>query len=440
MVPPFVNWAGNVRSQPTAWAAPADEAEARALVRAIRARRGRLRVHGARHSWSPIAASDDVQVSLERMNRVVSVQQSARTVTVQGGCRLATLNRALAARGLALPILGSIAEQTLSGAIATGTHGSSLRHGNLSTFVERLRLVDGRGEVVELAGDDPRLAGARVHLGALGVVTEVTLRVVPAFGLVETLVRLPIEEAAARLAQLSLDHEYLKVWWYPPSEEVGLFTLARGPADSRRAFAGIAWEAAANAVLFPSILAATRRDPSLIVPLNRAIDRVHLRPAVRTGRSDEIFLLAVPPRHRETELAFPAHRAGEALLALRDLVRDTGARLDFLSELRFVRGDDGWMSPAHGRDTCQLGVYATHSPDATRAFADFATLGRRWDARPHWGKEGSFTHEAISRTYPRAEVFRALARAFDPDGVFRNGFLDAVLGPVDLAGRGTEAT
>lgn len=427
MPAPFVNWARTVRSRPRGWARPLAEAEVVRLVRDVRARRGRLRVSGARHSWSAIAASDDVQVELRAMTRVLRVDREARTITVQGGCTLAAINAALARRGLALPILGSIAEQSVSGAIATGTHGSSLRHGNLSSLVRHVRLVDGRGQVLDLAGDDPRLPAARVHLGALGVITEVTLTADPAYALEETCTRLPLDAAADQLDALAAAHEYVKLWWLPPCEEVAVFALRRVPLGPRRPWARYAWDVTASSTVFPALLAYAALAPSRIPAINRLVDRLHFRAGVRAGRSDEVFLVPAPPRHRETELAFPAARAGEALRALRDLIVATGARLDFLSELRFVRGDDAWMSPAHGRDTCQLGVYGTHSPDVPRAFAAFRELGRAWDARPHWGKEMQTTPTELRRLYPRADDFIALARELDPDGVFRNAFLDAAL-------------
>lgn len=426
---PFVNWARTVRTRPTAWASPAGESAVRALIRDVRARGGRLRVCGSRHSWSAIAASDDVQVQLTALNEVVRINPEARTITVQGGCRLRDVVRALAARGLALPILGSIAEQTVAGALATGTHGSSLRHGNLSTLATRVRLVDGHGEVRDTDAGDLPLPAARVHLGALGIVTEVTLQAEPAFGLVETCIKLPLDEAAAQLARLSTDHEYIKVWWFPPCAAVAIFTLARTPLSSRRSRVARAWESTANAALFPALLSVGKLRPDWIPRINRAVDRIHLRPGTRAGRSDEIFLLAVPPRHQETELAFSAARAGEALVALRDMLAATGARLDFIHELRFVRGDDSWLSPAHGRDTCQLGVYATHSPDTPRAFADFAALAAAWDARPHWGKQFTTSHDALTRLYPKLADFQALARDCDPDGMFRNPLLATILGP-----------
>lgn len=428
MTRPFVNWARNVRSAPRVWAAPSTEAEVCALVAETRARGGRLRVSGARHSWSPIAASHDVQVELTSMRDVVSVDVDQQTITVQGGCPLWVIHDALDRYGLAMPILGSITAQAIAGAIATGTHGSSLRHSNLASLVTGLRLVNGAGEAVELSADDPRLVGGRVHLGALGVITEVTLSVGPAFRLIETRTRLRLDDAADALASLAAQHEYVKVWWMPACDDVLVTTYQRTDEPRSRSRVEAAWERVANATVFPALLGAGGLVPALIPSINRLVDRVHFVPGTRAGKSAEMFTLTMPPRHQETELAFGAEHAGAALRALRDLVRASGVRLDFLSELRFVRGDESWMSPAYGRDTCQLGVYATYSPDIPRAFLAFRELGRAWDARPHWGKSFDTTPEEISALYPRAEDFRALARELDPDGVFRNTLIDRVLG------------
>lgn len=428
MTRPFVNWARTVRSTPRAWAAPGSEDEVAELVRSTRARGGRVRVCGARHSWSPIAAGDDVQVELSKLDGFVSVDVDRGTITVQGGCTLRTLNAVLAQHGLAMPILGSITEQTIAGAIATGTHGSSLRHGNLGSLVESVRLIDGRGERVEIGPGDPRLAAARVHLGLLGVITEVTLRVDRSFGLIETRTRLPIEVAAGRLTELAAAHEYVKLWWMPACDDVMITTYARTQAPVARSKVEALWERVANATLFPALLGAGGLIPALIPSINRLVDRVHFVPGTRSGASAEMFTLTMPPRHQETELAFDAALAGQALLALRDWVKATGARLDFLSELRFVKGDATWMSPAYGRDTAQLGLYATHSPDIPRAFAAFREMGREWDARPHWGKSFDTSPEEVAALYPRAGEFRALVAGLDPDGVFRSPFADTILG------------
>jgi FAD/FMN-containing dehydrogenase len=173
----FVNWARTEASAPTVWHLPASEAEVVELVTRSRAAGRRLRVVGAGHSFSPINRPDGDAVSLDAFSGPPQLDRDDAHVTVPAGMRLRDLSAWLLRSGLALPIVGSIQAQTVAGAIATGTHGSSLTHGNLAGLVTAMRVVTGTGEVLALDNRDDRLAGARVHLGAVGVVTQVTLPV-----------------------------------------------------------------------------------------------------------------------------------------------------------------------------------------------------------------------------------------------------------------------
>ncbi|HKA91694.1 MAG TPA: FAD-binding protein, partial [Haliangiales bacterium] len=203
----FVNWSRTVTTAPSTWHEPESEDEIGELVRDAARTGRRMRVVGAGHSWSAIAAPHDMAVSLDRLAGVIALDPAGGTATVRGGTRLHDLNDHLARLGFALPIVGSIADQSIAGAIATGTHGSSLTHGNLSSLVRALRLVTGRGETLDLAAGDARLDGARVHLGALGVVTRVTLPIEPAFRLAETVDNVPVAAAARGLAEIAASAE-----------------------------------------------------------------------------------------------------------------------------------------------------------------------------------------------------------------------------------------
>lgn len=218
-MPTFRNWGRNVASHLQAWVMPASEDELAEVVR----RAQRVRVVGAGHSWSAIAAPDDVGVRLDKLTGVVAWNKD--TVTVRAGTTLAQLNAELDARGLAMPIVGSIAAQTIAGLTATGTHGSSLVHGNLASFVVRMRGIDGNGERVELP------AGAFVHLGALAAITEIELRVVPAFPLAETVEELPRDRVD--VDAIAGSAEYVKIWWLPHARVAHVFRYARTDEPAR---------------------------------------------------------------------------------------------------------------------------------------------------------------------------------------------------------------
>src|SRR5262249_22576231 len=158
------NWSRTVTTAPSTWHEPESEDEIGELVRDAARTGRRMRVVGAGHSWSAIAAPHDMAVSLDRLAGVIALDPAGGTGTVRGGTRLHARSAHPARRGLACPMVGAIADQSAAGAVATGAPGSSLTHGTLSSLVRALRLVPGRGETLVLAAGDARLDGARVHL------------------------------------------------------------------------------------------------------------------------------------------------------------------------------------------------------------------------------------------------------------------------------------
>lgn len=222
--------------------------------------------------------------------------------------------------------------------------------------------------------------------------------------------------------------ELVKVWWLPGTRGAQIFRYRRTPLPphdvSRERFLDTH---VTNRFVFPAVLALARRVPSLTPAINRAVAASYLeRPAVPM-RSDLAFNVAMPPIHRETEYAFPMAQAGEALARVATLIERERLAVNFPVEVRFVREDRAWMSPAYGRPTCQIGGYMGDSADLPRFFRAFEALSQELGARPHWGKEMDVTADYVRRVYPKADEFAALARRWDPDGTLRNRFLDRVL-------------
>jgi len=425
-MPSFVNWAGNVHAEAAVRQAPDSEAAVVSAVRAAREAGQRVKVVGAGHSWSAIAAPEERWLSVDALNHVGAVKDGL--VTVGAGVRLCDLVDALAEQGCSPTILGSIMEQRVAGAIATGTHGSSLTHGNIATAVRGMRLVDGRGEVVSLGPDDPRLPGARVHLGAMGVVTEVTLAVEPLFYLREVRAPLPLEVAVERIDELARSAEYVKWWWLPHTDQAVIFSYHRDPGPGREPkFTRWLDAAVINRFIFPAMLAASRAMPVLTPLQNRIVGMSYFSAAESVDRVDRQLTLAMPPVHREAEWLVPMAHAREGLERVVKLISES-LKVNFILELRFIRGDEGWLSTAQGGDRCAIGAYITDGSHREAYFTQVAGALRDLEARPHWGKEASFTPDDITRLYPEAERWRALVRELDPDGLFRNRYLDAVIG------------
>lgn len=428
----FVNWGRTAASRPVRWHLPVDEAALRRLVEDAANRGRRLRVVGAGHSFSRIAVPDvdGDAISLDAWAGGPAIDRERGVVTAPAGMRMRDLSAALLRAGFSLPIVGSVQAQSVAGAIATGTHGSSLQHGNIASLVTGLRLVTGTGDVLVI--DDDRLDGARVHLGALGALTEVTLRIRPAVRLHQTIEHVPIESVPSALADIAASAEYVKVWWLPhaPLAQVVRYTETtdrptRWPAASTRRWID---ERIMHRWAFPAMVGLQHRRPSLTGPINSRLFRVYLGANSQVGQDILMLTTPMPLRHRETEAAVPMTQVATALEGVLDLFRDGRPAANFPLEIRFVRGDDTWMSPAHGADTCQIGAYSTDVPDCQSYFERFWRVMRPLDARPHWGKEFDHGHAELRPLYPDFDRFVKLRSATDPQRVFGSDTLTRLLG------------
>jgi L-gulonolactone oxidase len=429
-VPVFRNWARTHRCTPNEIARPESEPAVAEIIGRATEHGQRVRAVGGAHSWSDVAMSNDVLVTLDGMQRVLEIDRAAATVRVQAGIRLSQLNDALEREGWAIPILGSVSAQSVAGVTATGTHGSSTRYGNLATLITAMRIVTADGSILQLDASDPRLDAARVSLGAFGVVTEITLRIVPAFRLRETLTLLPWQEGLAQLDALAHAHEFFKVWWLPHTDQLACFACDR-TEDSRDLGTVGPWldDKVVNRWVFPGLLALTRAAPATIPAINAIVRRANLSPRTRVGRSAEIFNLAMPPRHRETEWAMASEHAAEAMRRMKAVISDGDLRVCFIQELRWVKGDDAWLSPASGRDTIQLGAYSGYGRDAERFMRGFGERVQPLGARPHWGKEmPPLSPERVDGWYEHAPRWRSLVHELDPRGTFSNARMDQIVG------------
>ena len=280
--------------------------------------------------------------------------------------------------------------------------------------------------------DDDRLDGVRVHLGALGVVTQVTLRIRPASRLHQSIEHVPIEAVPDALASIASSAEYVKVWWLPhaPLAQVVRYTRTTDPLTRRPAVSTRRWidERIMHRWIFPPLVALQQRHPGLITQINTRLSRVYLGAASQVGPANLMLTTPMPLRHCETEAAVLMTRAGTALKAVVELFSHGRPAVNFPLEIRFVRGDDMWVSPAQGADTCQIGAYSTDGPDRRDYFEGFWQVMRALGARPHWGKELDHGPAELRQLYPNFDRFLQLRQAVDPQRVFGSDARTQMLG------------
>ncbi len=485
--PEWRNWAGDERCTPAAIELPSSISEIVAALERAAAHGQRVRVAGAGHSFSDIALTDGRLLRLDRMNRLLDVDRSSGLVRVQGGITIHALNARLAAIGLALENLGDIDVQSIAGAISTATHGTGARLRNIPSQVAALTLVLADGSTLHCSEqDDPELLrAARVGLGVLGVVTEVTLRCVPAFRLRGLDAPVPLEQTLERFEELALANDHFEFFVFPHARTALTRTNNRTEEPARRRSRASAY---ANDVLltnhaFGLFCRLDRRLPAQIPRINRLVTRL-AGVSHRVDRSDRIFASPRLVRFTEMEYALPRERTVEAVRRVLELVeggplegrppkgglleggllegelleggqlegwsggrgsrkggprpagggwrggRRTPFAVPFPIEVRTVAADDALLSTATGRDSGFVAVHMFEGMAWEPYFRAVEAIMDELGGRPHWGKRHFQTAATLSERYPEWERFQAVRRRLDPEGRFANDYTDRVLGPI----------
>jgi L-gulono-1,4-lactone dehydrogenase len=419
------NWSGSQRCRPATFARPRTRAE---VAAAVARGPGPVRVAGAGHSFSAGVTTDGTLLSLDALARVLDADAATGLVRVEAGIRLHALSLELHARGLAMPNLGDIDVQSLAGALATGTHGTGLRLGNLAAQVVALELVLADGSERTLtAADGDLLRAARVGLGALGVVVAVTLRCVPAFRLHNVDAPEPLEDVLADLDARAAARDHFEFWTFPHSDLALTRTHERTDAPPRpagRARAYVSDVLMDNHALL-ALSRAGRRFPRAIPALNRFASTA----ASKRERVDWSYPIFASPRlvrFEEMEYAVPRARAVEAVRTAREILQRHP--VNFPIELRFSAGDDALLSPAHGRESAFVAVHLFQGMDYAPPFREVEAAMSPLGGRPHWGKRSFLGAAEIAPRYPRWDAFQAARAELDPHGRFANAWSRHVLG------------
>jgi L-gulono-1,4-lactone dehydrogenase len=426
----WTNWAGNQSAQPSVVEHPRDEAELVAIVRRAASTGEHVKVVGSGHSFTDIAVTTGRLVVLDRFTNVLNVDTINARVTVQSGIPLSDLNDELDRRGLAMPNLGDIAYQTAAGATSTGTHGTGRALTGLAGFIVALRLVAADGQIIECDAErEPEIFhAARVGLGALGIVSTITLQVVPAFNLSVVNEPMRLDAVLGDLDRHIADNDHFEFFWVPHTgwaltKRNNRTTDSLAPRPRLKAwFDSTLMENYA----FGAVCHAGRVRPSLIPKLAKALPS-----SGRVAYIDKSYRVFASPRlvkFYEMEYSLPIAACAEALTAVRAFVDDSGILLNFPVEVRFTAGDDIPLSTAFGEPRCYIAVHVFQKMEYRRYFEGVEVIMNRFGGRPHWGKLHFQTAETLAPRYPQWASFAQVRNRLDPNRMFANRYLDRVLG------------
>lgn len=410
------NWAGNIEYSTTNLHNPGSVEQVQELVK----KSNKLKVLGSRHCFNRIADSTESFISLQKMDEVVSLDTKANTVTVDASMKYGQLAPYLDGKGYALHNLASLPHISIAGACATATHGSGIRNGNLATAVSALEIVSADGSIhtLSLKKDGENFLAAVVSLGALGVVTKVTLKILPAFKMRQDVyLDLPVKQLENHFEEImsggysvSLFTDWQKasfneVWIKSRLGEGATFTLQQDFFGAKAATKNIHPIAALSAI---------NCTEQMGVPGPWYERLPHFRMGFTPSSGKEL----------QSEYFVPRHNAVDAILAVKRLNAQISPHL-LISEIRTIDADDLWMSPCYQQPS--VTIHFTWKPDWPSVRKVLPVIEQelaQYNARPHWGKLFTVSPAKLKSLYEKLPDFQKMIREYDPDRKFGNEFLD----------------
>ena len=421
------NWAGNYQYSTNRLHRPETIEQIRELVVSC----PKLKVLGTRHSFNGIADSTEDMLSLSLLDRVVALDEERRTVTIEAGVRYGDLARHLHAAGYALHNLASLPHISVAGACATATHGSGEKNGNLATAVRGLEMILANGDKIVLSREQQGEAfqGAVVGLGGLGVVTQLTLDIVPTFEVRQDVYEnLPMAQLEAHFDAVEASAYSVSLFTDWQSENFNQVWLKSRVGDGSAEALGSIWFGATRAsrALHPIPgISPENCTEQMGIPGPWHERLPHFRMEYTPSNGDEL----------QSEYFVPREHAVAALRAIARL-KDQVAPLLQISEVRTIAADNLWMSPCYPQDCVAIHfTWVNDWPAVKRLLPVLEAQLEPFQARPHWGKVFTMAPGHLQSLYEKLPNFQKLMRSYDPEGKFRNAFLDTYLSGA-LTGQG----
>jgi L-gulonolactone oxidase len=424
------NWAGNQQTGTVLLSKPQTESELQQVVQSAQLSGRRVKAVGSGHSFTAIAVSEEVLVDLSDYDEIVAIDKINQTVTVQSGIQLSKLNQALYENSLAMQNLGDIAYQTIAGAISTSTHGTGAKFTGIANQVVALRVVLADSSIVECSANvnAQLFSCARVGLGALGLISTVTLKVVSAFNLAVIEEPMRVDDVLQNLDLHVDSNDHFEFFWVP---HTGWALTKRNnrnslPVEPMSKMSHWYSKTLMENYAFGAVCMLGKARPSLIPKLAKALPS--------SGRNEfsdashKVFASKRIIKFYEMEYAIPREACAEALNRVRRMVTDSGFFLNFPVEVRFTAPDEIPLSTASNRESAYIAVHIYKGMNYVPYFTEVESIMNSYQGRPHWGKLHFQSAATLGSRYPQWDVFQAVRNQVDPQRMFSNQYLETVLG------------
>lgn len=419
------NWSTSVVARPKKFVTPHHLEELINLVKDCREEGMTIRVVGAGHSFTPLVATSEVLVSLDNLTGIVEVNEAEQLVTLWGGTRLRDAGPLLDELGFAMENLGDINDQSIAGAISTGTHGTGSRFKSIANQVEAITLLTASGELLKInrKENEEYFEAARISLGMLGIIVKVTLRVVNAYSLHENSYRMSLEDGLAKLPTLLENNRNFEFFWFPYTKTIQVKTLNERPLHfeahkKKQSFKSLAIENG----LFWLLSEMSRTVPNTA----RIVSKVSALGIPNKEEQNLSYLQYASPRFvkfNEMEYSIPQDAMAEALRDIEGLFKRKKIDVHFPLECRYVQEDSIWLSPSYKRNSAYIAVHMYRGMAFSEYFSEVETIFAAYEGRPHWGKMHSLQFEDLVSLYPKLPEFLQVRQSLDPEGMFLNEYV-----------------
>jgi len=385
---------------------------------------------GSGHSFTAIAVAEEVLVDLSKYDEILAIDKINQTVTVQSGIQLSKLNQALYENSLAMQNLGDIAYQTIAGAISTSTHGTGAKFTGIANQVVALRVVLADSSIVECSANvnAELFSCARVGLGAIGLISTVTLKVVPAFNLAVIEEPMRLDEVLQNLDLHVDSNDHFEFFWVP---HTGWALTKRNnrnnlPIEPMSKMSHWYSKTLMENYAFGAVCMLGKARPSLIPKLAKALPSSGRNEY--SNASHKVFASKRIIKFYEMEYAIPREACAEALNRVRRMVTDSGFFLNFPVEVRFTAPDEIPLSTASNRESAYIAVHIYKGMNYVPYFTEVESIMNSYQGRPHWGKLHFQNASTLASRYPQWDVFQSVRNQVDPKRMFSNQYLETVLG------------
>lgn len=421
----FTNWAGNSSCLAENYYQPETEGELADIIR----KSEKISIVGSGHSWSPLCLNKESLINLDLFSKILFFDGQNLKIKVQAGIKLWELNRFLDKHGFALSNLGSVSDQSLAGAISTGTHGSGIQFQLLASQVEEFSLIKADGEKLNIhrRRNKDLFYLSLVNLGSLGVISEITLNIVPAFRLHDESYVMRFDDIIEKLDEFVTGTDHFKIWWFPHIDQAVVFhyTRTQEPVNDSKLRQWL-MEQFISASVYRLLLKLGNIRRDWRKNINGILVNKLISPLNRIEKSFKVFNVPKPPVHRETEWAFDLKIAKEVLRGYKKMINSSAHRINFLQEIRFTKGDEFSLSPCYQRDTMWIGCYNADNFGWEKLLSDFEIFAKKYEGRPHWGKEFNVDKNYLRGSIIELERYNLVRKQFDPGGKFENEFISKI--------------